>query len=51
MTKRTAKKILVTCFKALPKRDRDRLAYHYDKNTPIVCGVDASLYTDGGGGA
>ena len=25
-------------FDMLPKRDKDRLAYHYEKGTTILCG-------------
>ncbi len=50
MTKTKAKEILIECFAALPEADRNRLAYHYEKETGIVCGKDWELYTDGRGG-
>lgn len=42
---------IVEAFKLLPKKDRDRLWYHYKKKTPILCGNDSLLFTDGKGGA
>lgn len=51
MTKTEAKKILVKCFKALPERDRNRLAYHREKDTTILCGdLAENFYTPDGGG-
>lgn len=50
MTKLRAKRILVAAFKALPKRDRDRLLWHAVAKTAICCGKKWSLFADGKGG-
>ena len=49
MTKKQAKKMLVESFKRLPKRDRDRLLYHVQKGTKILCGDNWQRYIDGKG--
>jgi len=50
MTQLESRKVLEKCFAALPKRDRDRLKFHYEQKTRIVCGDDSSLFSDGIGG-
>ena len=49
MTKHRTREILDSCFTGLPKRDRDRLAHHYNAGTTILCGELAGLfyYKDG----
>ncbi len=42
---------LARCFSKLPKKGRDLLAYHVKIKTPVMCGPDAFIYTDGKGGA
>ena len=44
-----AQKTLVKAFKALPKRDRERLRFHAEKKTPICCGEDCGWYVFRGG--
>ena len=42
--------VLVAAFKALTDEHKDNLRWHMEKGTPVVCGADAELYTDGRGG-
>lgn len=47
----TSQRILVTAFKALTAREKDRLRWHLEKGTPVLCGKNAALFVDGFGGA
>ncbi len=51
MSPSTVRRILDKCFSALSRRDRDRLLYHAENGTPILCGEDSEDFTDGAGGA
>lgn len=42
--------VLVKAFSKLPKRDRDRLAFHRQQGTKILCGKAAVLYVWRGAG-
>lgn len=50
LNKREAGKILEKCFSALPEADMDRLEYHMEKDTTILCGTDAGRWIDEKGG-
>ncbi len=41
---------LTEAFRALPKADRDRLMWHVEQGTRIICGTDTANYGDGKGG-
>ena len=49
MTKNEAIDSLARCFAALPKRDRERLAWHEEQGTPICCRFDHQLFLNGKG--
>lgn len=51
MTQADAKAMLVTAFRALTKRQRQRLAWHLEHKTPICCGPSAMMFArhDGAG--
>ena len=42
--------VLVSCFRALPRRDRERLLWHAEQKTPVLCGKHAYSYIDCRGG-
>ena len=42
--------VLAEVFRRLPDKARERLRYHYDRNTSICCGADYEQYTNGAGG-
>jgi hypothetical protein len=50
MNKKEAKGILIKSFKQLPKRNRRKLLWHFKNDTPICCGKNWTLWTDGKGG-
>jgi len=50
VTKLEARRILRRAFGALTDAQRERLAYHLERGTPILCGETADLYADGAGG-
>ena len=41
---------LATAFRALTRKQRANLLWHLEHKTPICCGKDSELYTDGEGG-
>ena len=38
---------LLECFLSLPDENLGNLAYHLGRGTPILCGDDADLWTEG----
>jgi len=45
-----AVELLTKSFMALPRKDLQRLQYHVDAKTTILCGESANRFVDGEGG-
>ena len=50
MTQKQCEKVLRKAFARLTDKQRERLAYHARRGTPICCGIFADQYFDGEGG-